>query len=94
MCVMILLSLVPQRSSVRLVDIGGNTKDVFSGGGAGRVTEKYECPLLTNERMSSTAEETAYVEAWRHERIGCLQIDGQGKIAGNGLISYGTSTLA
>lgn len=45
MCDMILLSLVPQRSSIRLVDVGGDNKDVFSEGGAGRVTEKYECPL-------------------------------------------------
>lgn len=31
MSAMILLSLVPQRSSIRLVDAGGDNKGVFSG---------------------------------------------------------------
>lgn len=71
---MIFLSLVPWRSSIRPVDVGGDTKDVFSGGGTGKVTEKYECPLVRKEGMPSTAEEIAHAEAWRHERMGFLQI--------------------
>lgn len=81
MCVVILLSPIPQRSHIRLVDVDGDTKDVFSGGGTGKVTEKYECPLLRKEGMPSTAEKTiAHADAWRQERIGFLQIADWGRI--------------